>query len=87
MNSGSRETFSQIKACANYSVLVSDSKHVYVSTSSSEHPLMPLFGKSDAGSKYTHMGVLKKLQDPYLSQKYVLASDQNRNIYMYQFGD
>ena len=85
MNSSKRETFSEIKACGFYSVLVSDSKHVYISRRHSEHPLMPLFGKSvNQGSRYTHMGVLRKLQDPALDMNCVLAFDQVRGLYYYQ---
>ncbi len=56
MNSSKQETFSGIKACANYTILIADSKNVifhfvnflqvYLSCKSSETPFMPLFGKS-----------------------------------------
>ena len=47
---------------------------------------MPLFGRSkEQGNKYTHMGLLRKLSDVFLSSEYLLAFDQYRNIYMYVF--
>lgn len=46
---------------------------------------MPLFGKrADQGSRYTHMGVVRKLQDPFLGGGCILAFDQNRCLYYYQ---
>ena len=86
MNGGIKETFSAIKARADYTVLISDSKHVYLSCKKTDQPFNPLFGKP-YNSKHCHMGVLKKLTDVYLSDSYLLAFDQCRSIYMHKIVD
>ena len=60
MNGGIKETFRAIKARADYTVLISDSKHVYLSCKKTDQPFNQLFGKP-YNSKHCHMGVLKKL--------------------------
>jgi alpha-tubulin suppressor-like RCC1 family protein len=78
MNSSNKEVLTTIKAKANYSVLIAESKHIYVSSRNSESPFMPLFGKqqSQQNSRRNHLGSLKKMEQAvFLSESYLLCMD------------
>lgn len=75
MNSSNRESFTSIYAREKYTVLVAESRYIYVSHANQEIPLMPLFGQSP--NLNAHNGnMLKKLEySVALAKEYVLAMD------------
>ena len=80
MNSAVKEVFSQIFACAHYTVLVSHhSKHIYLSDKSTRQ-FMPLFGKSQGNF---HFKRIDGSLGAWLSRDYLLVMDTVKNIYRY----
>ena len=76
MNSAKDETFSGVKACANYSVLIADSGKVYISSQTGQdQPFMPIFGKAQQAHKGKQSGLLKRLTDIFLCKHYLIAMD------------
>jgi alpha-tubulin suppressor-like RCC1 family protein len=84
MNSAHQEEFVQIKAKRDYTVLMAESKNIYMSdkNSSSRSQFKALFGKQN-GNNYN----LKTLDNCYLAETYVLAVDQLKNIFIFYMGE
>ena len=80
MNSASKEVFAQVFAKADYTVLVSRSKHIYITDKNGEG-FLPIFGKTPGNFHF------KKLDNSvYLAKDYILLMDALKGIYRFEVG-
>ena len=78
MNSANKEVFSQVLAKADYTVLVSLSKHIYIADKHGTG-FLPIFGKTPGNFHF------KKLDNSvYLANDCILLVDALKSIYRFE---
>lgn len=81
MNSSNKEKFVSVRAKTNYTVLICETKNIYVSDKIT-YQFLPLFGRSNTSGNQHHN---KKLEPcVYLGSDYLISMDLSKSIFYHK---